>query len=363
MRRLTPSTLMTLLSIAAACVVAEGVLRTGVVDVPPVYESYQFVQRPADFRDQHVAFGFTPSAPYREAALHARSNDAVLEYDVTFRANNAGLVQRQDIVGASPYTVVVGDSFTQGAGASPWFYDLERGSPDLPLANLGIGGTGVTHWTHALHWFEEAHAPVRHVVVIFITDDFLRPYWQASASEDGLSLCYEKACRLVASPYRPDGPDALLINAQRHALRAASWSEALKREARTFLARFRIGELAINVGRRLRGHSAAEREFLAVNKVSWAELAGRYHVLFALHLPQKEEARARQWTALSREVHAFVAESGVRTIDGLSACGLGAEDFFPRDIHPNATGYGKIRRCLESLLRNVPDLEAAVPSG
>lgn len=362
MQRASKLVLACLASIVMVCVVVEGLLRFEWVQLPAVYESYQFAEHPAGFRDQHMAFGFTPSRSYREAVVHARANDVLVEYDITFHVNNAGLVQERDIRRETAYTVVVGDSFTQGTGAPPWFYDLEAGFSNLPLANLGIGGTGVTHWAHALRWFEQTQAPVRNAVVLYITDDFLRPYWEARASDDGLSLCYEKECRLVASPYRPGSPEFLIEDGRQRLGRTSSVIDAMKQRARALLSQFRTGELAINARRWYFRYRPGDSPFLTTNKTSWSELSAGYNVLFALHLPQKEEAGSGQWTPLSREIKAYVEGTGVRTIDGLSTCGLQADDYFARDIHPNAKGYGKIRACLESLLRKYADHDYTVRS-
>lgn len=345
------------LSIGLALLAAEALLRLGVVPMPVIYESYWFSDQPAHFRDQHDSFGYRPLSSNREAVVLADLHNAVLEHEVIFRTNNAGLVQQRDIRSGERYTVVLGDSFTQGVGARPWFYALEAEFPTLSIANLGIAGTGVIHWAHAVDWFAKAAAPVRNVIVLFITDDFLRPYWQARVTEDTISFCTGDDCQLITTTYRPGTPEELmqarrLLNASSSVIR---WCQE---QLKSVVSRLRVGEFFINVRRWYL--TSKSTLWLDENKRHFADLARRREILFAVHLPQKEEAMAEQWSPQSRMIRQFVEGTGVRTIDGLARCGLTRDGFHPRDPHPNATGYSLIRRCVadlikEELSRNPPE--------
>ena len=337
-------------SLGTAVVVVEIVCRYGLLTMPIEYESYHFSDEPGHFRDQHTSFGYAPHSTTREVVLHASLTDVVQEYDVTFQVNNMGLVQRRDIHKTRDYTVVVGDSFAQGLGARPWFYDLEAQLPDLPLANLGIEGTGVSHWFHALEWFTHSAAPVRNVVVLFITDDFLRPYWQARLTADGMSFCDGNGCRLVTTKYFPAAPEILFR--ARHDLNAPeSWTMRwVKERLSSALSQFHAGGLAIYLRRTFLLYISQDHSLLEKNKSRFAELAKHYHVLFALHLPQKEEAAARRWSAQSLSLQQFVESTGVQWIDGMAQCNMTIDGFYGRDPHPNSNGYARIERCVAELL-------------
>ena len=53
-------------------------------------------------------------------------NDIIIETDYNIETNNLGLVMKKDIYKNDRVLLVIGDSFTEGQGAEPWFYDLER---------------------------------------------------------------------------------------------------------------------------------------------------------------------------------------------------------------------------------------------
>ena len=336
------------LSVILALSAAEAVLRLDLIPVPVVYESYWFSDHPGTFRDQHRAFGYAPYTTNHETVLVADMTQAVMEHHARFQTNNAGLVQRRDIRPETSYTVVVGDSFTQGVGARPWFYDLEGEFPELPLANLGIAGTGVAHWARAVDWFAREVAPVEDLVVLFITDDFVRPYWQARVSEESVSFCTDDDCQLVTTRWRSGSPGELLRMRRELNAPPSSLSRWTQEGLRHLLSQFRLGQFVVNLRRRY----LAQREptWLEENKRLFSEMLRRRPARFALHLPQKEEAAAGRWSPESRSIHRFVEETGVRTIDGLARCGLTADGFYPHDPHPNASGYAMIRRCLADVL-------------
>src|SRR5262249_22515174 len=69
------------------------------------------------------------------------------EYDIV--TNSYGLVQRSEIDSSKPSLFLLGNSYTEGQGASPWFYDFEARWPKdsrYQVINGGIQGTGIEAW-------------------------------------------------------------------------------------------------------------------------------------------------------------------------------------------------------------------------
>lgn len=337
-------------SVVIALGVAELALRFQLIPVPVTYETFLFASQPSNFRSQDAEFGYRPFSTNREVLVQVDLNTAWIEYDVTFHVNNAGLVQERDIQPDSPYTILVGDSFAHGLGASPWFYDLELNYPHLSLANLGILGSGVVHWVKAVNWFERVVARVDRVIVLFITDDFFRPDWQAHTTSDEIALCYESRCWKALTAYRDGNLEALVEQRRRLALRDASAGERMKEWVKSILQEFRLGQFAINYRRSLLPIDMGEEQFGEMNRTAFTKLAMQYPVPFALHLPQREEVAAGHWSRKSLALGAFVEQTGVRYVDGLSLCGLTIDDFHRVDVHPNAAGYKRIRVCVSELL-------------
>ena len=141
-------------------------------DIEPVH--YLFITKPA-LQDQEKIFGFKENADIREVAVHWNGKEFEIIYDTSFSTNNIGLVQKNSFDPKKEAIVLVGDSFTQGEGALPWFYKLEENwqNSRYQLINLGIMGTGIEQWKYILSWFSEL-GNIKHIFICFITDDWNR---------------------------------------------------------------------------------------------------------------------------------------------------------------------------------------------
>lgn len=344
---------VTALALVLAFAVAEVILRYSSIGRPIAPEGFFFLENPQNFRNQHSEFGYSAFSRNREVAIYADRESAWVEYDALFTVNNAGLVQQRDIDRTKSYIVVVGDSFTQGQGATPWFYELEKALPDLPLANLGIMGTGVQHWEKAVDWFQERIAGVRKVVVIFITDDFSRPYWFATANQNDLSFCFEASCKFIFARLRDISPVALAQygreQLQREQLQRDDIppvNDSLRARVGSLLMKLRTGALLVGLVRNARKWTP---KHLEANKKSLETLGARHDVAFMLHLPGKREATEGAWLAESLAIKEFISAIGLPYVDGMR-CGLGAADFHKFDGHPNPVGYRKVQQCVAATL-------------
>lgn len=341
-------TIAILLSLALAVVIAELVLRSSAIQVNNEFYSVIFLEHPEFFRDQQNRFGYKPFSQNRVVGVYSDHENAWVEYDAPLTANNAGLVQQRNIDPSRRYTVIVGDSFTQGLGTRPWFYDLERDLSAYPLANLGVMATGVAHWVQAVDWFQDSVANVDKVVIIFVADDFFRAHWLAKGTEDSVVFCYEERCAKAFAKLHDRHPNALIEEWYHSMLESYNDREQITEKVRAAVLKFRVGRLLINLRRSL--ISSRDRKTLELNKRSFEELIRAHNVAMALHLPEKAEAYSQKWSADSLEVRAFITKTGLPYIDGMEQCHLNSNDYHSFDSHPNASGYQKIRECVTELL-------------
>lgn len=346
---------VTALSLVLAFIAMELVLQHSSILAKIAPEQFLFSEAPQHFRDQHNEFGYSPFSYNREVAIYSDRGNAWVEYDASFTVNNAGLVQRKDIDPTKPHVVVVGDSFTHGQGASPWFYELENELPGLPLANLGFIGTGAQHWEKAVDWFQERIAGVDMVVVIFIASDFLRAYWFAKSSPNEIQFCYEVRCSTIFTKLLDKPPFALAQHRrellQRQGSSPESNSDSSKAGFRGLLMKTQTGTILVALSRKMR---TSPPKYLEANKRSLQALRARHYVAFALHLPEKGEASEGAWSAASLEIKDFISAMKLPYVDGLERCGLNAADFRKFDPHPNPVGYRKIQKCVGALLKTTP---------
>jgi hypothetical protein len=129
------------------------------------------------FRNPENIFTYVPNAEIRSLTVSYTANDFSTEYDNHFRTNNLGLVQDDDVFPHKPSLLLLGDSFTEGTGASPWFRLVRPviSQHGFQPINGGIGSTGFGNWLALDRYLTAADIRVRKLVVLFISDDYRRP--------------------------------------------------------------------------------------------------------------------------------------------------------------------------------------------
>ena len=133
----------------------------------------------AIFENHEDIFTYLPRNEIRNVTAFFSDNDFVVEYDYRFRTNNRGLVQDADVVPERQSLLLLGDSFTEGQGAEPWFRLVSPAIEKLgyqPI-NGGVLGTGFSQWLKLDRYLAAKNIQIRKLVVLFISDDYHRPVW------------------------------------------------------------------------------------------------------------------------------------------------------------------------------------------
>jgi hypothetical protein len=241
----------------------------------------------------------------------------------------------------------LGDSFTEGQGAEPWFRQLAAQTENLPyqLVNGGLFGTGFEQWEKLAHYLSAQSVQIRKLVVIFISDDYRRNVWNFSEQDlrclQSLSSCRgdELYLRLPSAPELAATLDKIRNNRETPRRRLAQRGRVL------LPASFRVydylrAEFLLDVETAKRHSHAAIADL--INEY------GAENVVF-MHLPQKDEVNEPD--ELGREARRSIQEAGGKLYDGFKLCGLTAADYHIHDSHPNAQGYGKIANCVSQVLQ------------
>ena len=156
-----------------------------------------------NFQNFNGYFKYFPNQEIRSTTLYSKPeptsiDDLVIEYDYLIRTNNFGLVMKRDVSPNEHAIFVIGDSFTEGQGASPWFYELED-SYDAngdQIINLGILGTGPQQWENlASSTTQQLGLEVVATVVNIIPADMNRPVWTFKQRE--LNCLHNASCDYV----------------------------------------------------------------------------------------------------------------------------------------------------------------------
>jgi len=278
------------------------------------------------------------------------------EYDYEFTTNGNGLVQLKELDPSKTAIVFLGDSFTDGQGARPWFYRLEEEWPEgsrYQIVNGGIVGTGIEAWGR-LYKAMSTQFRITKAVVIFISEDWTRVVWQFSRNR----------LQCLHTGAMCEGPEDF-YGLSEDPIEAKAQIDHIARYRVDYFSRLREGTNAISRSAtytnlvlptfdrlmRFRYTGSFEtrdsKQFETSTKVAAGLVAdlGRENVLF-IYLPQKNELDTGP-RSFGRQAHDFIVQSGFAFVDGRAKCGLSIRDYYERDGHPNEHGYAKIASCVQ----------------
>jgi hypothetical protein len=302
------------------------------------------------FRNQGDIFTYIPHGDIRTTVVYFSDHGYDVEYDYRFKTNNYGLVQDFDIVSARPSILLLGDSFTEGQGAEPWFRQLAAKADSLPyqIINGGLFGTGFEQWSKLERYLaDEQKVKIKKLIVLFISDDYLRHSWKFS--ETFLHcLQLDSFCNSGEGDFnrRPSSAELSARVDQIRASRAPrTYLQRLQRQARALLpATYQICDyLRVKFG--WDQHTARLNSRLAI--AHFIKVYGKENIAF-MHLPQKDEMSGPN--EIGVEARQSIEDAGGELYDGFKLCGLTEADYHVHDGHPNKQGYGKIANCVGDVL-------------
>lgn len=311
------------------------------------------------FRNYGDIFTYAPNSDIRILTVAYSAKNFGIEYDNHIKTNNFGLVQDNPVNPGKGSFMLVGDSFTEGVGASPWFplVSSEISEFGYQPINGGIGGSGFGSWLKLDQYLAAADIDIRKVVVLFISDDFHRPVWNVRPDELRC-LSQQSICTVeseVFFRYRLPPPEAFASWVARiRAARAATLGAQAQALApatydiyKQLSERFRLTPGArARVAWDERGKDesrAAIGEFIKIH--------GSKNVAF-LHLPEKGELASGP-DSLGLNARRSIQQAGGKLFDGFELCHLTEADYHPNDLHPNRRGYEKIAACCADVIRQI----------
>jgi hypothetical protein len=301
--------------------------------------------------DQNKSFGYNKNTCVREIAVYGNGKNFYIEYDSSFITNNIGLVQKKPFDEKKKFIVIIGDSFAQGIGATPWFYQLEDDwkNNEYQLINLGIIGTGIEQWKDILQWFSSI-GEIKQIFICCITDDWIRKRWYAceKVEQNGLTFNNPGENNLPVIYFIEKTSDKYTI--LKRATDIANFSD---REIKKFLKNFFLFRFAHHIFVQYNSlynnynEIAYYETAFSKNKTSFDQIISAYGAknITVIHLPEKEEVIQGRYSEFGAKSKDFIQSRHIPYIDGLALCKLNKGDFYRYDDHPNASGYKKIYDC------------------
>ncbi len=301
------------------------------------------------FENHADIFTYLSDNNVRNVTAFFNKNDYNIEYDYRFRTNNLGLTQNDDVLTGRKSLLLLGDSFTEGQGAEPWFGLTAPAIETLGFQpiNGGVLGTGFGQWLKLTRYLTAKGIDVRKIVVIFISDDYHRPVWNITP-EVFHCLLASSLCRVDTS-YFYHLPSAQELPSWINRVRVARGPLRPQLEPRA-AALLPATYSVYMYFRQLLTFAKAERQ----SRVAIRDLIATYgpeNVAF-LQLPQKDELD-RGPDSLGLRARQAIEDAGGKLFDGFKLCGLTKADYYEHDNHPNRAGYSKIATCTKTVINHL----------
>ena len=342
------SIIIGILAVELSCQLFCSSIRRTQIVYKAIHRVIFFDGRDTIFRNHEDIFTYVPHSDIRNLTAFFSANDFEVEYDYHFRTNNFGLVQDADVMPGQASLLLLGDSFTEGQGAEPWFRLV---SPEIEklgyqAVNGGLRGTGFEHWLKLERYLAANDIQIRKLVVLFISDDYQRPVRNFDPSELRC-LSTLTACRGEETYYyRLPPPDEL-----------SSWIAKIRTDRATIIKKiwFKTRAEALLPGTYRVYKFLSERSDPAEqqSRAAIAELIRVYgpaNVAF-MHLPQEGEIDGPK--DLGLRARYSIEEAGGKLLDGFKLCRLTSRDYYSNDGHPNRGGYAKIAFCVTNVIKQV----------
>jgi hypothetical protein len=301
------------------------------------------------FQNHGDIYTYVPHNEIRYLLGYISDDDFHIEYDYHLHTNNFGLVQDADIMPERESLLVLGDSFTEGQGAEPWFRLV---SPEIDKlgyqpVNGGLMGTGFEQWLKLDRYLAAENVRIRKLVVVFISSDYVRPMWNVPP---GVFSCLAAplGCNPDDSPFfwLPSPEELTSFIGKIRMTRAPLTKFWFKAHIQALLpASYRIYNNFKSIGR---SHRAEQQSRFAIAEL--IRLYGAENVAF-IHLPQKDEIDGP--TEVGLTARHSIEEAGAKLFDGFKLCQLTPKDYYSNDGHPNRDGYAKIAFCVTNVIKSV----------
>lgn len=308
------------------------------------------------FRNIDNFYVYQPRKTIRSILYFFKNRRWIKEYDYFIPTNNYGLVQTNNTKLHVPSILFLGDSNTEGLGASPWFEKLRQNfsQDSLQFVNAGILGTGFQQWQLLHDFLVNEGVNVKHVVVIFISHDYQRGIWNFQKRTLNCLADYHQC--VGNENFYGIPPDAEL-NVYLEKLRVYREERALDHQVhgyspKEFFAYYLPGITEIIGYLRDRTYGPEPNQEIQLNRNVISYLIARYkdNVLF-VHIPQKTEVVYQKVSSLGEIARRDITLLGGELYDGHALCNLAEEDHFVNDGHPNESGYAKISACVTAAVK------------
>ena len=284
--------------------------------------------------------GYRPNQTIQYRTVYESPEDSKVLWDYSYTTNDLGFVQTHSVPLGRDAFLVIGDSFTEGTGAVPWFNKISPKINGLHMINASFFGTGFTDWLTKIK-FLHSKFTLKKILIVFISDDFRRGAF--TWPQDALECLHDQSKCDPQMPYFP-----MQLKAEAKSIVNARTADAKKSSFKRFVrSTLPYSSYLIASMLDLNRYKDEETEnYGAIQEI--IQLLGANSVKF-LHIQMQEEIN--NYTPRGRRAQAAIQKAGGTLLIGTELCPMDAGDFHPQEGHPNQAGHEKLVLCLKKVIK------------
>ncbi len=330
---------------------------------------FMFFEKGENFQNIGQIFKYFPNREIISKTYYIKE-EPQLEYAYTIHTNNLGLVQKRDVHTFQQAEIILGDSFTEGQGASAWFYDFDNTAYQRGrnFINGGILGTGPMQWNKLKEHLELTGMKFSSTNVIIIGADLYRNIW--NFDDDTLQCLHYAKCDKSNGDYYgydfANNDEDTIKKSTRNFNDTKNYSTDIrstldiksalgikynlkaivKRSAVVFIAyRYFKDKFSEPPHQDYDDASLINNTYNAnLNTVKKLVFSGENPGFLLLVTMKHEVGTPPKWDTSSRDIIQLAKENNLN----FHTCILEKEDFYTTDSHPNQNGYSKINTCVST---------------
>jgi len=284
------------------------------------------------FDEYENFFKYKPNLLSRHLLYYYRDNNFLEIWDYKFNTNNFGLVQKSDIFSDQESILLLGNSFTQGQGASPWVDNFNGNILGYQVINGGIMGTGFQQFENIYDHISE-NFKIKKLVVIYIGSDLRRD----------IEIVSDKNVLLI--PESKKELNNLLL--KQHKLRLNK-KEKFKDRLKFFIRElyvYNILRTKIN-SFRLKNNQIIKRNLKSIESL----YKKNYPNIIFINVKTAYEIITGQEIYETKLIKKFLSDNQYPNYN----CDLSDDltNYHNIDFHPNEKGYNELFRCVRKIIQN-----------
>jgi hypothetical protein len=303
------------------------------------------------FKNVDNFFKYTSNKNILNKTFYKIEKNWLEEYSYKITTNNFGLVQSNDIFNDRSSILLLGDSFVEGQGATPWVNNFGGEYKKYQIINGGITGTGPQQF-ELIEKHISRNFKINKVLFFYIGDDLRRNIF--NISKDSLDCLNDyTSCggseNFYGFPLSSEDPKKFLNflhNYRVNLKKNTPFIKKIKKNLKTKFSNLYIIKMPLNYIRHK--FYITKNEYMQRNLNSIKNLHEKYkNNIFFIQLTNKNEI------LYGKEYDTFYAEKYIKKISkNHFLCNFDENiNFFHKiDMHPNEDGYKDLYQCVLKIL-------------